>query len=187
VEDYFICLGVTLQIIYIWHKILYFVHQDIIYFFVLYPKVSHSNRRAAVVEPLTQQLITNSIVHSLDVAESLAQSMGPVVSPQVNLPAPVFDHLVGVADGQGSISFLAFEKEVLRFGRGLGQIRLQGFVRGLVYDQDVCLAGFLLPDPDGVSWFYTLHVLYFKLQKIADPEPVVYAHGEQEVVSGVSR
>jgi len=110
--------------------------------------------------------------------------MGAVVAPEVDLPAPVFDQAVGVADGQGGISFLAFEKEVPRLGHGLGQIRLQGFVRGLVDDQDVCLACFLLPDPDGVSWFYTLHVLDFKLQKIADPEPVVYAHGEQEVVSG---
>jgi len=140
-----------------------------------------------VIEPLTEKLIAHPVMHSLDVAESLAQSMGAVVAPEVDLPAPVFDHPVGVADGKGGISFLAFEKEVFRFGQGLGQIRLQGFVRGLVDDQDVCLAGFLLPDPYGVSWFYTLHVPDFKLQKIAYSEPVVYAHGEEEVVPGVSR
>ena len=62
-----------------------------------------------MIEPLAQQLITNSIVHSLDVAESLAQCMGAVVAPEVDLPAPVFDHPVGVADGQRGISFLAFK------------------------------------------------------------------------------
>ena len=55
---------------------------------------------------------------------------------------------------------------------------------GLVYDQDVGLACFLLPDPESIPWFYTLDMLYLELQEIPDAKAIVDTHSEQEVIPG---
>ena len=65
-----------------------------------------------MIEPLAQQFIADSIMHSLDIPESLAQSMSPVVPSKVNLPAPVFYHAIGMFYRDGLYAFSALEVDV---------------------------------------------------------------------------
>lgn len=73
-----------------------------------------------MVKPLAQELVAHTIMDPLDVSECLAQGMGSVIPPEVNLLAPGFDKAVGVADCNRVLSFLASEKITIWIRVGVG-------------------------------------------------------------------
>ena len=64
------------------------IHENSIDLFVLYAQIAHSHSRGGVVEPPAQNLKAYAILHPLDIAESLAQGMGAIVAPKIDLSTP---------------------------------------------------------------------------------------------------
>ena len=112
--------------------------------------------------------------------------MAAIVSSEIDLRAPGLDQAVYVAHGKGAIAFLALEEKIFWIGINLRKIGLKSLVGGLVDDQDIGLACFLLFYVDRAPGLFPLDIFDLKAEQVSHPEAIVDPHCEKEIIPGAA-